>query len=135
MDESEIRVVVAWHTALNDGDVDRVVALPHPDVEIGGPRGTAHGADVLREWVGRANIRLDPQRVFRRAETVVVEQAAEWREAGTGVVASHDTVAAVFVVRDERIARLARYPDLAAALAAAGLDGGDEVRPDEPAES
>jgi hypothetical protein len=36
---SEVRVVEAWHAALNEGDVDRLVGLSHPDVEVGGPRG------------------------------------------------------------------------------------------------
>lgn len=130
MGESEIRVVAAWHAALNEGDIDRLVALTHADVEIGGPRGIAHGADVLRDWVGRANIRLDPRRVFSRDETVVVEQSAAWRDAGTGAVSGADTVASVFVVRDGRIARVARHPDLAAALTAAGLDDGAEVGSD-----
>ena len=36
---SEVHVVEAWHAALNEGDVDRLVRLSHPDVEIGGSRG------------------------------------------------------------------------------------------------
>ena len=36
---SEVHVVEAWHATHNEGDVDRLVGLSHPDVEIGGPRG------------------------------------------------------------------------------------------------
>jgi hypothetical protein len=53
-----VRVVEAWHEALNEGEVDRLVGLSHPDVEVGGPRGTRRGARLLREWVDRANVRL-----------------------------------------------------------------------------
>lgn len=134
MGKSETRVVAAWHAALNEGNIDHLLALTHPDVEIGGPRGTARGADVLRDWVGRANIRLDPRRVFARNETVVVEQEAEWRDAGTGAVTGRDAVASVFVVRDGRVAQVARYPNLAQALEAAGLDDGNEVGPEGNAE-
>lgn len=133
--ESDIRVVSAWHAALNEGDVDHMVALTHPDVEVGGPRGTARGADVLRDWVRRAGIRLAPRRVFSRQGTVVVEQEAEWRDAGTGAVTGCDTVASVFVVRDGRVARVARYPNLTQALDAAGPDQGDEARSDGNADS
>jgi ketosteroid isomerase-like protein len=58
---SEIRIVEVWHEALNAGDVDRLVALLHPDVArwvvvLAGPA----TAQLLREWLDRANIRLDP---------------------------------------------------------------------------
>jgi ketosteroid isomerase-like protein len=128
MDQAKVRVVAAWHAALNAGEIDRLLSLTHPDVEIGGPRGTARGTDVLREWVGRANIRLDPRRLFARNGTVVVEQGAEWRDAETGAVTGRDTVASVFAVRAGQVAQVARYPDLAQALAAADLADGDEVR-------
>lgn len=114
--------VAAWHEALNDGDVDRLVELSHPEIEVGGPRGTGHGVQLLREWVGRAGIQLDPRRIFHRAETVVVEQVARWRSAETGEVTEGQIVASAFVVNDGRISRVTRYPDLATALSAVDLD-------------
>ena len=116
----EVRTVAQWHEALNAGDTDRLVGLSHQDVEMGGPRGVVSGAGVLREWVARANIRLDPQRFFQGSETVVVEEAAEWRSPETGEVIGEDTVGSVFVVRDGRVASVARHEDLASALDAAG---------------
>ncbi len=120
MTAPEARVVEAWHAALNDGDTDRLAALSHPDVEVGGPRGIRHGKQLLREWVDRANIRLEPQRVFHPADTVVVEGEAEWRSAGTGQVTGGQTVGSVFVVRDGRVVSVMRYDDLASALARGG---------------
>jgi ketosteroid isomerase-like protein len=119
----EIQTVIAWHDALNDGDVERLVALSHPDVEVGGPRGSAHGAQILREWVDRANIRLEPGRAFGDAGTVVVEQGAEWKSAEPGGV---QTVASVFVVSDGIVTSVVRYPDLTSALRAANLDASHE---------
>jgi ketosteroid isomerase-like protein len=114
--------VEAWHEALNKGDVDALTALTHADVEVGGPRGAGRGADLLRQWVGRAGIRIEPGRIFHRPGTVVVEGRASWgsgeSEDGTGV----QTVGTVFVLREDKIARIVRYPDLATALAAAHLD-------------
>jgi ketosteroid isomerase-like protein len=126
---SEIFIVEAWHEALNAGDVDRLVALSHPDVEVGGPRGTGRGAQLLREWVDRANVRLAPRRVFHQVDTVVVEQEAEWNSADTGPVTGQ-AVTSVFVVRDDRIVRVGRYPDLADALRAVNLDESYEIRSD-----
>jgi ketosteroid isomerase-like protein len=122
----EVRIVKAWHEALN-GDPDRLVELSHPDVEVGGPRGSGHGTRLLREWVDRANISLEPRRFFHRAETVVVEEEAEWRSAETGEATGSQTAGSVFVVRDGRVARVMRYDDLAGALRAANIDGSHEV--------
>ena len=119
----EIQTVIAWHDALNSGDVERLVALSHPDVEVGGPRGSAHGAQILREWVDRANIRLEPGRTFGEADMVVVEQGAEWQTADPG---HSQTVASVFVVDDNLVTSVVRYPDLASALRAANLDSSHE---------
>jgi ketosteroid isomerase-like protein len=126
MSAPELRIVETWHEALNGGEVDRLVELSHPGVEVGGPRGTGRGTQLLREWVDRANIRLEPRRVFHHADTVVVEQWAQWHSTDTGQPIGGQTVGSVFVVRDSRVTRVVRYPDLAAALDAAHLDESHE---------
>ncbi len=113
----EIQTVTAWHEALNSGDVDRLVELSHPDVEVGGPRGMGHGVELLRGWVDRAGIRLEPGRIFHEADTVVVEQAAQWHSANGA-----QTVASVFVVRDGLVTSVVRYPGLTEALRAANFE-------------
>lgn len=123
----EIDVVLKWHEALNDGDIERLVALSDPEVEVGGPRGSGRGAQLLREWVNRANIRLQPRRVFHRSETVVAQQEAQWRSAGAGEPTGSQTVATVFAVRDGMVASVLRYDGLADALRAADLDESYEV--------
>ena len=133
MTAPEVHVVEAWHEALNAGDADLLVALSHPNVEVGGPPGASRGARLLREWVDRANIRLEPRRVFRERDTVVVEATAQWRSADTGEVTGGQTVGSVFVVRDGRVASVTRYDDLSDALGATGLDESHETRPDCPA--
>jgi ketosteroid isomerase-like protein len=124
----ELRVVEAWHEALNGGEIDRLVELSHPEVEIGGPRGTGRGTQLLREWVDRANVSLEPQRIFHHDDTVVVEQWARWHSADPGRVISDQTVGCVFVVRDGRVTRVVRYPDLADALDATDLDKSHEKK-------
>jgi len=124
---TEIQTVIAWHEALNSGDVERLVRLSHPDVEVGGPRGAAHGEQILREWVDRANIHLEPGRIFHNGDTVVVEQEAEWVSAEPG---KRQTVASVFLVHDGLVTSVVRYPGLADALRAASLDETQEIRPE-----
>lgn len=129
MNAPELHVVEAWHEALNDGAVDRLVKLSHPEVEVGGPHGTGRGAQLLREWMKRANIHLEPRRIFHHGDTVVVEQRAQWRSIDTGRLIDSQTVSYVFVVHDGRVNRVVRYPDLADALSASGLDESHEKKP------
>lgn len=84
----------------------------------------------MQEWADRVNIRLEPLRVFHRDDTVVAQQEAEWRSAETGLVTDSQTVASVFVVRDDQVASVVRYDDLTKALHKANLDESDEVRAD-----
>lgn len=124
----ELETVLAWHAALNAGDSERVASLSHPEVEIGGPRGSARGRQVLKDWLGRANVRLEPLRLFRGDETVVAEEAATWRDAGTGETTGATTVATVFKLDGGLVAGIFRHEGLEEALQDADLDGADEVR-------
>jgi ketosteroid isomerase-like protein len=78
--------------------------------------------------VDRANICLEPRRIFHHADTVVVEQWAQWRSTDTGRVIGDQTVASVFVVRDDQVTRVVRYPNLADALDATELDESHEKK-------
>jgi hypothetical protein len=127
----EVRVVLAWHEALNAGDAERLAALSHPEVELGGPRGSARGRRVLEDWVGRANVRLEPLRSFQNGRTVVVEEAATWHDARTGETTGEATVATVFALDGGLlVAGIIRHDGLEDALRSAGLDGSDEIQPE-----
>jgi hypothetical protein len=121
-----LKVVQNWHTALNQGKVDEMVALVQPDVEVGGPRGSTKGADIVREWFGRANVRLNPLQFFSTEYIVVVEELGEWL-AENGEVLSIQVVATHFTVADGLISRIMRYDNLQTALEHAGLKETDKV--------
>src|SRR5437667_11375051 len=112
MTSAAVEIVLAWHAALNESDVQRLLSLSTDDVEVGGPRGAGRGADLLRDWVARAGVRLEPRRTFGRSEVVVVEQSARWPSAD-GHLAEAQTVASVFRVNAGRVASGVRHPDLA----------------------
>jgi ketosteroid isomerase-like protein len=118
--------VRAWHEAVNRGDVDALIALSDDEIEVGGPRGSARGSAVLRDWLERAGIQLEPRRWFASPGELVVEQVATWRSAD-GAVADPEILASSFTVEDGRVMRTVRYGSLEEALAAAGLSMQDEI--------
>src|SRR5688500_10308298 len=128
MSTPEVATIADWHEAVNDGDVDRLVALSREDIEVGGPRGSGSGVHLLRDWISRAGIHLEPRRVFHRGGTAVVEQTARWRSPEDGQMTERQDVASVFLVRDGRVASVVRHSDLASARTAAGLEASDEQR-------
>ena len=133
MSNALVETVLAWHAALNSADLEGLLALSTDDVEVGGPRGSGHGADLLREWVARAGVHLEPGRVFARGEVVVVEQSARW-PSPDGKLADPQTVASVFRVQNGLVSSVVRYADLLSALETAGLSISDEsVRGPSPA--
>lgn len=124
----KLAVVDRWHRALAAGAVDEVVALASDAVEIRGPRGTAHGREVLRAWAEAAGARLEPVRWFcGEGGEVVVAQRASW-PAGEGERTAGVEVATRFTVGSGLIERIDRHELLAGALAAGGLSAADEVR-------
>ena len=119
-------VVRDWHDAVNRGDADELVALSREDIEIGGPRGTAVGGSMLRDWVGRAGIHLEPRRWFAGLGNVVVEQIATWRTPEGGMT-EPVTIASSFRLEDGKVSRMVRFESLEAALAANSLTMQDEL--------
>jgi hypothetical protein len=115
MHAKEVETVLAWHAALNAGDVERLVRLSTADVEVGGPRGTGRGLELLREWVARANIQLEPLRWQALGERLVVEQSASW-QTPNGEQTEPQKAATVFRVEDGKVASVIRHADFETAL-------------------
>lgn len=121
-----IDIVATFHRHLADWDPDAVIALAHDDVEVGGPRGTGTGIELLREWVGRANVTMTPTRWFAKDDVVIVEQDAVWLDK-QGEEMGRQAITTTFRVHDGKIAGIYRHDNLAASLTVAGLDADDEV--------
>jgi hypothetical protein len=122
-----LQLIQAWHTALNTGDVDQLVALVDPNVEIVGPRGTVSGAQVVREWFGRANVRFTPKTYFGRGDTFVVEALGEWISPETSEVTGSQMASTVFIIHNSLITYIARYDALDTALQNANLAQSDVI--------
>jgi hypothetical protein len=125
--ESPLEIVQAWQEAANRQDVERLLELSDPNIEIVGPRGSGHGHQLLRDWLGRAGLQLETLRVFARGNVVLVAQHGVWRSGESGEVIGEADLASRFLVDGRRIVLFARYDSLEVALAEAGLDARDEI--------
>jgi ketosteroid isomerase-like protein len=121
MTTSEMATVLAWHDALNVGDVDTLLSLSSDDIEIGDPHGAAQGHQALRDWAEKLDYKLEPGRVYVHDGVVVVEQrvVSVTGEAGPG--------ASAFRVVHDHVTSMFRHDDLDAALAATELTDEDLV--------
>lgn len=122
-----VAVARAWQEAANAADVERVVELSDPAIELVGPRGASRGHQVLRDWLGRSGLHLTTIRAFARGNEGVLAQRGVWRSIETGEVTGERDLATRFRVDGQRVTQLARYDSLEAALEDAGLTDADEI--------
>jgi hypothetical protein len=128
MSPGALAVVEEWLAAVNSGNRQRLHELSAEDVEIIGPRGSAHGREMLADWMGRAGFSAAALRWFCGAVgNVVVEQDGRWSDPATGTELGRARVASHFAVSAGTVARYQRFDNLATALASAGLSLDDEV--------
>jgi ketosteroid isomerase-like protein len=116
-----LTVIARWQAAVSATDLEGLRALSTEDIEIIGSRGPGRGIAFAEDWVRKTGIGLQTLRAFPRGEIVVVEQTARWPAGADSAEAPERTIATIFTVRGDRIARAVRYEDLASALAAAGM--------------
>ena len=108
------QAVQAWHDAVNAGDIEQAVALCAPGVAVGGPQGTGHGHELMRAWLRRSGIRLEPQHPLREVDgRVFVHERAQWtttEHAPAQAPTEHpvDTWA-VFTAADGLVTSVSRY--------------------------
>ena len=122
-----LAVALAWIEAANQRDLERLMRLSDPNIDIVGPRGSIRGSAILRDWLSRAGLTLESRRSFARGGSVVVEPHGVWRSPETGDVVGVADVASRFRVEGAHVVTYERFDNVAAALSAAGLTGSDET--------
>ncbi len=122
MHHDPLTTVTAWLEAANARDAERLIALSDAEVELAGPRGSARGSELLRDWLQRAGLHLTSTRSWVAGDTVVIEQHGVWRDVDTGAPRGEADLASVFRVENNRVTYYARYDLLDQALAAAGVE-------------
>lgn len=108
-------VLSQWHEAVNAGDVDAAVSLCAEDVAVQGPRGIGHGRDLVRAWLVRSGIRLEPQEELREvAGRFVVRELARWTTAAAPDGAPQEPTGTwcLFTVWGGEVTSIARFERL-----------------------
>lgn len=121
-----VAVALAWLSAFRNRDAGELLALTSPELEYKRWVGVEHGHAAIHALLERHSygVTMDPTplRAFARDDTVVIEVQIESSFVDTGAAAGEQVGAALFVVHDGAVTRFAPFPELAAALIAAGLD-------------
>lgn len=123
---SPLETAYQWQNAANAADINALLAVSDPNIEIVGPRGSVTGSQILKDWVARANLTLTTRRTFVQEDRVVLQQHGVWRNED-GTLKSEAEVATFFRIRDAQVAYLARFDTVDEALRAAGLTHNDEL--------
>ena len=124
--ENHLETIQDWLAAVNAQDAERLVELSDSNIEIVGPRGSAYGHETLLQWLERAGLSLENQRIFVRGNRVVIAQHAVWRSVENAELVGEADVASEFTVENQKVVKYARYDTLDEALENAGLDYSDE---------
>ncbi|MGH3332404.1 MAG: nuclear transport factor 2 family protein [Nocardioidaceae bacterium] len=109
------RTLADWHEAVNAGDVEAAVACCAEDVAVQGPRGVGHGHDLVRGWLTRSGIRLEPQEELVEGDgRFVVREVARWTTANApgGAPLEPTETWCMFTVADGKVTSIARFETL-----------------------
>lgn len=125
--DDTVALILAWHDALNAGDVQGVLSRSTSDVRIGGPRGTTTGHEALAGWIAHAGIELTPTAIYATDthasatdSACYVEQDARWPNNPAANPDELLRACTLFEVRNHLVAATLRYGTLEDALAATG---------------
>jgi ketosteroid isomerase-like protein len=117
--------------AFNAEDLDALIAVLDPDVEIQASRGLVEGHDEVRAWAtrkpsGELHQRLVLDAIRDEGRHVIAFGRREWLwRAGGDVAESHELAIVATIGADGRITRWQPFDDRDEALRAAGVGTGD----------
>jgi hypothetical protein len=119
-----LATVHEWGQVFNRRQLDRLLELSTPDIQLLTRNRSAQGHDSVRRLMHLQSYgvaqHVRARRYIARGATVIVEALIELRWVDSGELAETMHGAAVFDVRDGRISRFRPQPDLACAFGAAG---------------
>lgn len=111
-----------WTSNVNKKDIQAVLNISDPHIELAGPRGAAEGHDMLRKWIEESGIYLQTQNVYAKDNQVILTQKATWENQS-----GHVTIYTFMEIRNGKIYRLGRFDTLDDAFGQCQLSEEDQV--------
>jgi ketosteroid isomerase-like protein len=123
-------VVRRFYDTFERQDLDEFVNVLHPDVELQSARGLRRGLNEAREWAlkaetGELDQRFAIEDLIEHGDHVLAVLRKQWWWRKDDQLASDSPTAALFTIRDGRIARWQPFADRADAFRAVGLEPPD----------
>lgn len=117
-----IKIADEWVDKVNTKDMEGMLELSDHNIELMGPRGSAVGHDILRQWAEESGIRLNTITRYARDSKVVFEQEGTWEDQNGQV-----TVFTFMEVKNGKVVRISRFDTLDDAFGDSGLNEGDKI--------
>jgi hypothetical protein len=112
-----IETADTWVDRLNAQDVEGVLEVSDPNIELIGPRGAGFGHDLLVQWMENTGVNLNTITRYANDHRVVYEQEAVWENQG-----GHVIVFTFMEVKDGKVTRLERFDNIDDAFSTSGLN-------------
>lgn len=126
-DTTPTAIVRRFYEAFERQELDELVNVLHPEVELQTARGLRRGLNEAREWAlkaeaGELDQRFVVEELVEHRNHVVALVRRQWWWRREEELADESEVGAVFTLREGRIARWQPFEDRAEALRAAGIE-------------
>lgn len=111
-----------WVDKVNAQDVEGVLKVSDPNIELVGPRGAGFGHDLLVQWMGDTGVKLHTITRYANGHCVVYEQEAVWENQD-----GHVIVYTFMEVKENKVLRLERFDNIDDAFSTSGLNEENKV--------
>ncbi|TWT24858.1 nuclear transport factor 2 family protein [Planomicrobium sp. CPCC 101110] len=112
-----IETADVWVEKVNAQDVEGVLEVSDPNIELIGPRGAGFGHDLLVQWMENTGVNLHTITRYAAGQRVVYEQEAVWENQD-----GHVIVYTFMEIRDGKVTRLERFDNIDDAFSTSGLN-------------
>lgn len=115
-----------FYDAFNASDLDGFVDTLDPEVELHTMQGLRRGRDQARKWAtkkpGGVQQTIVIEELRESGERLLALVRRDWHWEGTDDAVDSEQIAAVFTIRDGKVAHWQAFRNRPEALAAAGLE-------------
>lgn len=111
-----IQTADAWVDKVNAQDVEGVLEVSDPNIELIGPRGAGFGHDLLVQWMENTGVRLHTITRYANDHCVVYEQEAVWENQD-----GHVIIYTFMEIKNGKVTRIERFDNSDDAFSTSGL--------------